>query len=229
MRAVPCLGERQPALLDDLLDQCRKEKEHFRAGGCRPSPGCMTLVQYAVIDGRDDAWAALVGLYGEVAATWCRLAGASTDVEEFANLAWTRVWRWYTPEKLARAADIGDVLQYLKMCAYTVVADAYRRGSAPEPVRADNTASSEPGPDAAVIAAEHRALVWKLVREQLRNERERVFVELRYVAGLRPQQILAQRPDLFPTATAVYQTGRNILHRLRRSQALKRLAARRDE
>ncbi len=49
-----------------------------------------------------------------------------------------------------------------------------------------------------------------------------MLIYLKYELGLKSAEIQARRPDLFPSVGDVYRLERNILDRLRRSEALER-------
>jgi hypothetical protein len=46
---------------------------------------------------------------------------------------------------------------------------------------------------------------------------------LSWTYGLRPQEIQARRPDLFPDVRRVYQVKRNLINRLQRDSVIQQL------
>jgi hypothetical protein len=137
-------------------------------------------------------------------------------------LTWEKFWRCYTPEKLAASPGAGGALRYLKMCARSVVVDAARRRAALQ--RIDHDGEDRPddslSPDDSLAEEDARMIFWEIVDGCLRDDRERLLVQLMFEIGLRSADVQAARPDLFPTVADVYRTTRNILDRLRRSRDL---------
>jgi hypothetical protein len=108
------------------------------------------------------------------------------------------------------------------MCARSVVVDAARRRAALQRTAHDDQdrAATAPAPDDALADADARQIFWEIVQGCLREERERLLVQLMFELGLRSAEVQAARPDLFPTVADVYRTTRNILDRLRRNRDL---------
>jgi DNA-directed RNA polymerase specialized sigma24 family protein len=190
--------------------------------GCDDA-AALALVRRAVVDREDRAWATLQQLYGAYVIGWCRRAGAREDaLDDCVQATWVKFWQSYTPAKLRSATRLGQVLQYLKLCARSVVLDTTRRR---RDLLSLETAAAVTGPrgapDARLLDSYARAEFWRLVAAQLRNERERVVVHSIYGLGLTSAETLAQRPDLFPTIQDAYRVTRNVLDRLRRNQTLR--------
>jgi hypothetical protein len=151
------------------------------------------------------------------------------EMDEAVTRTWEKFWANYTPEKLAAAGAVAAVLSYLRMCARSVVMDVARerqraaRATAALPIdhAAVEQAASTPAPDEGVAANDAAEFIWRVIDRSLRDERERVLVRLTFELGLRPAQVHARRPDLFPTAAEVYRVTRNILDRLRRTPELR--------
>jgi hypothetical protein len=62
--------------------------------------------------------------------------------------------------------------------------------------------------------------LWKAIDRELRTDTERLVVRLSFAAGLSPREIKALHPELFPDISEVYRLKRNLIERLRRSQAI---------
>jgi DNA-directed RNA polymerase specialized sigma24 family protein len=114
------------------------------------------------------------------------------------------------------------VLAYLRTCARSVVLDAQRRRQAHLALEdAGEEASDEPSPHVHCLAREEQEALWRMVARHLRDERERRLVVLIYQTGLRPAEVHARHPELFPRVDDVYRLHRNILERLRRDGELR--------
>lgn len=205
--------------------RCREETARYRQGEPHDDRFCFEIMRRAVV-GRDDlCWQELQSIYHDQVLGWCRRSalGAELDLDELVAFTWEKFWEHFTAEKLAAANESAAVLRYLKMCARSVVVDATRSRS---PARSLDESAAEI-PDSALLPAEASARraalteLWEVVNEALRDRRERVLVHLTYEIGLKPAEIQAQRPDLFPSTKNVYQATRNVLDRLRRNPKLR--------
>lgn len=231
----------------DLCRRCREETARYRRREPHDDQFCFQVIQRAVARRDEGCWEALVAVYGEQVAAWCRRAGGDpTEVEELTALAWAKFWQHYTAEKLAAANGTAGVLRYLQICAQSVVLDTLRARSRRPPQaepptgrRDDAARESEslvsrhadpaPTPEETVTARAADAQIWQIVDGLLRSERERVLVYLLYESGLRSAEIQARRPDLFLSVKAVYTATRALHDRLGRSAALREwLAQTRD-
>jgi DNA-directed RNA polymerase specialized sigma24 family protein len=195
----------------------------YQAGAATENGPAFELLRRAVVAREDDAWDALQQLFGSCVRGWCRQAGArDEDVDERVQTAWIRFWLAYSPDKLAAAETLGQVLRYLKLCARSAVLDAARRQQESVALEGAAMVAAPLTPDAGpALDAIERAAFRRLLERHLRDERERVLLRLTYGVGLRPAEIQACRPDLFPTVREVYRVTRNVLDRLRRSAALR--------
>jgi hypothetical protein len=73
-----------------------------------------------------------------------------------------------------------------------------------------------------VVATLSAQGLWQAIAGELKNEGERVLVYCAYVAQMKPAEITAAHPRLFPSADDVYRVKRNVLERLRRNTSLLR-------
>ena len=207
----------------ELCRRAREETARYARGEPYDEGICYELLRRAIAEQDERCWQEVYALYHEQVLSWCRRAAAGhvADHEELAALTWAKFWRSYTPAKLSPAGGTAAVLRYLKMCARSVVVDAARASSRTVPLEErlgawEDTASAAEAP----LAHMDRAALWELVDRRLRDERERVLVFLLYEVGLRPADLPARRPDLFPTVREVYRVTRNVLDRLRRCREL---------
>jgi RNA polymerase sigma factor (sigma-70 family) len=206
-----------------LLERCQAAWSRARSGEMHDDRPGLELLRRAVVAREDDAWAALQQLWREPVRGWCRRAGAvEDDLDEAVQATWVKFWQSYTPAKLAQATTLAAVLQYLKLCARSAVLDGVRRQRALSDL-GDALDVLDPAPtvEEQHLADEQRAVFWRLIDAHLLDQRERVLVQLTYVVGMKPAEVQAHRPDLFPTIQEVYRSTRNVLDRLRRSQRLR--------
>ncbi|MGI8552909.1 MAG: hypothetical protein ACR2PL_19295 [Dehalococcoidia bacterium] len=204
--------------------RCQEEIARYRRDQPFDDRYCFDLIRRAIVERDDDCWVELHVVYHEQVSAWCRRASAGPplELEELVSLTWQKFWLNYTAAKLAIAGSSAGVLKYIKLCAYSVTADAARARSSL--LSLDEAAIDRPDKDP-TPADRHadqtiRAEFWELINLHLRNQRERVLMHLLYEIGLKSAQVQALRPDLFPDAGDIYRLHRNILDRLRRSHEL---------
>src|SRR5215469_6975405 len=112
------------------------------------------------------------------------------------------------------------------MCLGTVLLDEARARRRQGSVAIDNGR-----PDArvtgdmsnAVIGRLARRDLWKAIECELTDPTQRLVARLSFVSALSPREILAHHPEKFQSVFEVYRTKRNMIDRLRRSQALHEL------
>jgi DNA-directed RNA polymerase specialized sigma24 family protein len=204
---------------DDLCRRCREETARYRRGDAHDDRYCFEMIARAIRDRDERCWTEVYALFSEQVLAWCRrAAGDQDDPEELLALTWEKFLRGYTPAKLAAASGVAAALQYLKMCARSVAIDRARARRVEQPL--DAAADIAPGSVEQDSAAVEQADLWRLVAGHLHDDRERLVVRLTYVEGLKPAEVQAAAPELFPDVREVYRVTRNILDRLRRSTAM---------
>ncbi len=210
----------------DLCRRCRAETERYRRREPHDDAFCFEVLRRAITEQDQACWRELVAIYQEQMAAWCRKAGAgpNADTDELTTLAWAKFWKSYTKDKLADAGGMRAVLLYLKTCVRSVVIDEVRTRAATVPLEEGphEPASHLPSPAEQQAQEAANAELWAIVEQSLRNDRERTLLSLMFELGLKPSEIQARRPDLFPAATDVYRLWRNVGDRLRRNADLRR-------
>jgi len=122
--------------------------------------------------------------------------------------------------------DLASILKYLKMCLGSVLLDAARVRRRQACLSIDDLPSDAPtidDPSAAIVGQIAGRELWQAVEAELRDESERLVAQLSFVAGLTPRDICARHPDRFAEVNDVYRLKRNLIERLRRSQAIQQL------
>lgn len=207
-----------------VASRCRLEHGHFHGGQPHDDRFADEIVRRAVVERDDAAWEVLHTTYAPQVAAWCRRAGCrEEELDDLCAVAWEKFWRAFGPERLERAAGIAAVLQYLMLCATSVVLDARRK----QGVAARIAVALEP--EQAELLAPPRPIAeepdWDefhaLLLRCLRSEAERALIRLVFACGYKPGEIPSVRPDLFPGVEDVYRTRHAIFDRLRRNAALR--------
>jgi DNA-directed RNA polymerase specialized sigma24 family protein len=211
----------EPLAVADLARRCGEETARYRRGEPHSDRYCFELFRRAVVERDDAAWAAVVAQYREPLRYW--LGGPQEDSDEGVSAAFERFWRAVSAQKFARFSALPAILQYLKMCAHTVVIDRRR---AMRVTALEQTLEEAPElPDGEEIEERVTNRVdagafWQEVRRILSDERELRVIYLSYVIGLTPRAICARFDGEFPNVQEVYRLKRSALERLRRVPTL---------
>jgi DNA-directed RNA polymerase specialized sigma24 family protein len=218
--------------LATLVRRCAAESERFYRGQQHDTCFSYELFRRALVLRDEAAWEQLYHHYSSLVEGWTRRSGAFTSSGEsseyFVVGAFTKFWRAITPERFAAFPTLASLLQYLQLCATSVVIDSVRAQSWSE-MLPEETISPHHGPqtspDEEAMSRVDREEFWRFINEQLNSECERVVVYCSFVLGLTPRAIYAKRGELFSSVNDVYNVKRNVLGRLSRNQQLRQLIA----
>ena len=216
--------------LETLVLRCATESERFYRGQPHDTRYSYELFRRALVEGDQVAWEYLYQHYSGLVEGWIRRSGAfvsSGETSEFFVVgAFTKFWRAITPERFSAFPTLASLLQYLQLCATSVVIDSVRVQSWSEIVP-EETVTVQHGPqyspDEEALSRVDREEFWHFISEQLNGEAERCVVYNSFVMGLTPRAIFARRPDLFESINDVYNVKRNVLGRLSRNSRLRQL------
>jgi hypothetical protein len=188
---------------------------------------CLDLFRRAIVDRNDDAWRSIYQQYAPLVLTWVTQHQSATPIlgqegsGPLVNDAFAKFSRALTPVKMENFVSLAALLQYLKMCVHSVVADEVRSRQARQFEETLEAIPQEPaGDDPAedVIANIAAQNLWQIIEEELHGDEERIVVYQAYVQGMKPSEICLQNRQLFPNVDDVYRIKRNVLERLRRSR-----------
>jgi DNA-directed RNA polymerase specialized sigma24 family protein len=210
--------------LPELLTRSHTHTARYHRGEPSDDRYSREVFRRAVLGHDERCWEALYHLYHDQVLSWCRQTGSllDCDAEELVTLTWEKFWANFTADKFAATTRLSALLSYLKLCAHSVVVDLLRARHRRERLQAAAPREDHvPAPDDTVAERDGLDALWREVHARLRDERERELVRLAYGLGLRPAQVQARRPDLFPAAADVYRATRNLLDRLRRDATLR--------
>jgi hypothetical protein len=218
--------------LESLVRRCATESERFYRG--QPHETCYSyeLFRRALVERDDLAWEQLYLHYSGLVEGWIRRSGAfnssGESSEYFVVGAFTKFWRAIGPERFASFPSLASLLQYLQLCATSVVIDSVRAQSWSEMLPEETISPGhgpQTSPDEEAVNRVDREEFWHFIDEQLHSEVERVVVYSSFVLGLTPRAIYAKRSELFSSVNDVYNVKRNVLGRLSRNQQLRQLIA----
>lgn len=218
--------------LSTLVRRCAAESERFYRGQQHDTRFSYELFRRALVERDEAAWEQLYCHYSGLVEGWIRRSGAfpssGESSEYFVVGAFTKFWRALTPERFAAFPTLASLLQYLQLCATSVVIDSVRAQSWSEMLPEETLNLShgpQTSPDEEAVSRVDREEFWRFINEQLHSEVERVVVYCSFVLGLTPRAVYAKRPDLFTGINDVYNVKRNVLGRLSRNHQLRQMVA----
>jgi hypothetical protein len=217
----------------ELVQLCQYEYRRYCVGGRSDERFAFELFRRAITLRNDDSWQALVEIYTPLVATWIRkLEKGRWLVEQngltvfpaLVNAVFLKFFLALGPPKFANFPTLAALLAYLRLCTHTVVYDEWQHIQL---CRAHEEAlGSSVGehrfadPIDAVEAAQRVQLLWEAITALLNTRQEQAVVVCLYFWGMRPGEISASYPRLFPKVADVYRVKQNILERLRHNQEL---------
>lgn len=214
--------------LRELIEACEEQNRRRASGEPNRDVFSRELFRRAICERDPAAWEGLFTLYRGLVASWVRQHPASERIherEDCVNLVFERFWVAIGPDRFAEFPSVAALLKYLKMCVHTVLIDEVRARRAAQQALAawpveEGVAS---GPDVSVLATGRLAdgELWGLISQEVVDETERFLLYLSAALDLSPRQIYARYPQVFPSVQDVYRMKRNVLDRLRRSQAMR--------
>jgi DNA-directed RNA polymerase specialized sigma24 family protein len=182
------------------------------------------------VERNEQAWEQLYLHYSGLVEGWIRRSGAfnssGESSEYFVVGAFTKFWRALSPERFASFPTLASLLQYLQLCATSVVIDSVRAQSWSEMLPEETITPNhgpQTSPDEEAVSRVDRQEFWRFIDAQLNNEVERVVVYCSFVIGLTPRAIYAKRSELFSSVNDVYNIKRNVLGRLSRNTQLRQM------
>lgn len=227
-----------PSIADDALMQldlnvlahrCASEGEAYRRTGQHDTRYGYELFRRALVKHDQEAWAQVYDLHRSLVECWVRrcsaFAASEESCESLVLAAFARLAHAISPERFASFPTLASLLRYLRCCTESIVLDSLRTQRPTDTLPDEGgqhdalyLATSEPG-----LERVTRQEFWHTIARLLNSEAERVVVLRSFMLGLRPNDIYAQRRDLFASVDDVYSVKRNVLIRLRRNMQLQHL------
>jgi hypothetical protein len=214
----------------ELAQRCAIESDRFYRGQSHDSRYSYELFRRALVERDEIAWNYLFQHYSPLVEGWIRRCSAFVNSGEsseyFVIGAFVKFWRAVTPERFAAFPNLASLLQYLQLCASSVVIDSVRAQSWAEmmPEEKINTQQiAKTAPDEEAMQRVDRQEFWRYIDSQLHSESERVVVYGSFVLGLTPRAIFERYRMLFDSVYDVYNVKRNVLNRLSRNHHLQDL------
>jgi DNA-directed RNA polymerase specialized sigma24 family protein len=215
--------------LPALVRRCATESEHFYHSRPYDARFAHELFRRALVERDEIAWEHIYTHYSPLVESWVRrsgaFAGSGESSEFFVGAAFTKFWRAVSPERFATFPTLAALLSYLQLCTGSVVIDSVRAQSWAEMVAEESLPVDQTprvSADDEALERVSRAEFWRYIDTQLNGDAERAVVLGSFVLGMKPGEICDERPDLFASASDVYNVKRNVLSRLSRNPELRR-------
>ena len=230
------MSDIKQASLTGLIERCQQETEKYlRHETYDPRHG-FEIWRRAIVERDEAAWESLITLYGSFVRRWLaqRLAhfpALRFEEEALVNGVFINFYRFVGPEKFSNFHNLSAILQYLKLCSGTIVADAQRDFQARnldislDQVRGPGDDNGSPAleekigdafdMEESMLHSADRATFWHNIWQKLPDPPDRLLVYLRYVQGMPPREIVQLYPQHFSDITTVYRRNKNLLWRLR--------------
>jgi DNA-directed RNA polymerase specialized sigma24 family protein len=216
--------------IETLFAEARAQEANFVRGEPSDDAAGVELFRRAIEAADDEAWEAVVALYRGLLVAQSARQVVRTLVNEDAGFcvdrAFQRFWRATRARGIHEFADLASILKYLKMCLGSVLLDEARARRRQACVSIDDLspdARVSSDPSAEVVASIAQRELWKTIDSELPDDSERLVAHLSFVGGLSPREICALHPEHFAEVSDVYRLKRNLIERLRRSQAIHEL------
>src|SRR6266567_3614795 len=223
-------GDVRTLPLDELRMEAQAQELSYARGEPTHDQAGLELFRRAIAEHDDAAWQAITEVYrGLLIAQASRRVVRGLVIEDdgfCVDRAFQRFWQATRTVRVQRFDDLASILKYLKMCLGSVLLDQARaRRRQPwlsiDEISPDAYASADPAGE--VVSRLSRGELWEAIRRELTDPKERLVAHTSFISGLCPREILARYPERFDNAFDVYRTKRNMIDRLRRSQAIQRL------
>jgi DNA-directed RNA polymerase specialized sigma24 family protein len=216
--------------LESLCAEVRIQEANFVSGEVSDDAAGVELFRRAIAEHDEAAWAAVIAAYRGLLIAQASRQVMRRLVDEddgfCVDRAFQRFWVATRSGHVHEFGDLASILKYLKMCLWSVLLDEARKRKRTASISIDDVppaAQMSADPSAVVTSRLAQRELWQTIDRELRTESERLVARLSFIAGLTPREIQARHADRFAAVSEVYRLKRNVIDRLRRSQALRHL------
>jgi len=209
--------------LTTLLQRCLQAEQAFRRGERSDRSACLEIFRRAILLREEEAWSALLSVYRPQVASWLRRQArfyrAPVALPDLVDMVFSRYWKTMTPERFERRSpwSMLQIMAYLRRTTASTLHDACRFQKSW--VNLKDSAKTDPPADEWVLGQMERERFWDAVQKELKDDQERLAIELVYRQGLRPREVARDHPDTFPDAHVVHVVLNRVIRRLRRHWA----------
>lgn len=206
------------ASIDELATHCREEDSHTQPQEPILMSSCFELFRRAVVEGCEQALAAVYAQYRDrMVRRACQFGDSAGEAQDTADRAFDRFLNAMNPERFARFTGIGSVLSYLGRCVRSEQIDRLRKVEKEQQAWATFVGkrhSGEPGLEQSVLDDVLSRQFAADVYARLKDEQERLVVRLNIELGYKPSEIACLYPAIFPAAQVVNRVRERVIRRL---------------
>jgi hypothetical protein len=196
-------------------------------GECTNDRFALELLRRALAHDDALAWSAFTTQYRRLLLRVVRHhAGsllADEDEDYWVDRTMERFWRAVGARGLDGFPSLAAVLQYLKLCARSVLLDELRARRLPRLTALEDAAAERTHMEPAVLGDLAARDLWQLVAAETRTDAERAVAYLSFVEGCQPREIYRRQRDRWRSVHDVYRVKHVLLERLRRNERIRAL------
>lgn len=228
---MPGPVDHQLLTLTGLRHRCAVESDRFFNRLEHDPRFCFELFRRAINDHDQQAWEFIYEQYRPLVSGWVERHSLFSATEEetqyFVNRAFEKMWAAITPAKFEKFPNLKSVLSYLQMCVHSALVDNVRSRERAALIDQDELsrtpAARVPNVEQQVGRRVEREELWGWINDRLKNDKERRVVFGTFALAMKPRELYTQFPDSFEDVNEVYRVKENVMARLRRDDALKKL------
>ncbi|NOK57785.1 MAG: hypothetical protein GFH27_549287n89 [Chloroflexi bacterium AL-W] len=210
----------QQVSVEEVVRNCQHEQRRRPTNS--ESPWCVELFRRAFA-GDEEAWSGIRMLYEPLMRSWTGVQSV-VDAEEVLQEALLSFSR-FAPQQPSLLADNnpGRVLAYLRTCVKTAIISLSRREQR-QTIAGYLDEINEPAISYNLSDTVQLSIVLnERIEELLTDEEEKLIFYLRFIYGIKPQNILTHYPNRFSDIKYVYTLIQRVVRRLRDDPALQKL------
>ncbi len=213
--------------LEDIAMQCAEETQKYFQRKNDVTDYCFELMRHALQIEDTEAFTHLYRNYESLVRRWVyshpRFSGTGEPAEYFVSAAFTSFYFAVRGSKFERFASLAQLLQYLKRCVHTSVAQHFR-GIEPT----DLLPLDDRSPISTTENFSNFADIWDRINELLPDDIDRILAHCVFSQNLKPSQIIEMHPH-WDSARKVSVHLQRIRRILRQDEALRLLLGIEDD
>jgi len=216
--------------VESLAQKCAQETNHYFKRLAHDTSYCFELFRRAIEEGNSLAWDLICAQYQALVSGWVNqhhgFATSGEEVAYFVNGAFGKISGTLSADRFHSFTDLGSLLRYLKMCVHSIITDYNRLAEYMELYDLDDAEkeqSEELSPEEQAMDHSKNQAIWEAVMERLHDEKERAVIYGSFVLDLKPQELFDHFPGLFTDVDEIYRVKQNVITRLRRDAAFRKL------
>lgn len=201
--------------LEELAKHCSEETSNYFHKMAQDTRYCFELFRRTFIDHVDDALAYIWNIYNPQLKRWVtshpQFAASSETAEYLSSVAFEHFYFALLGSKFHRFPTLSHIMQYMKMCVHTAVAQLGRKGSQNNLPLLDNDMADQSDP----FADLNLEALWNRICEILPNENHRLLAWCTFVLGMKPAEIAKRYQHIWTDDRHVRITLYRVRERLR--------------